>query len=207
MRVESGISRAAQVIVLSLVLFVLALGAHEVMHLLVLYAVGGHGSIIVRPWRMGMIDASIGSLHVQPDQPLGLVRQLLVNVLGPVLAGLPLAVLLMYVRDPVARAAIAANVAILVFFAVIEGADLLIEELGTFDLGILTTPEFNYGVPLLIMLIAASASSRHRPTCTPRRGEGRAGNRLHRPRAAVERRQLESMARREHRPRRAHALG
>jgi hypothetical protein len=152
---ESAISRTLQTLVLSLVVFALAFGAHEVMHLLVLYAVGGHGSIIVRPWRMGMIDASIGSLHVQPDQPIGLVRQLLVNFLGPVLAGVPLAVLLMYVRDPVARAALGANVAILGFYALIEAADLLIEQLGDFDLGILTTPEFNYGVPVLIILIAA----------------------------------------------------
>ena len=155
MQSESRISRAAQTLVLSILLFLLAFGAHEVMHLLVLYAVGGHGSIIVRPWRMGLIDASIGSLHVQPDQPIGLVQQLLVNLLGPLLAALPLAVLLMYVRNPVARAAIGANVAILIFYAVIEAADLLIEELGTFDLGVLTTPEFNYGVPLLIVLLAA----------------------------------------------------
>src|ERR1700719_1432554 len=141
MNTESAISRGAQTLVLSLVVFALAFGAHEVMHLLVLYAVGGHGSIIVRPWRMGMFDASIGSLHVQPDQPLGLIRQLLVNFLGPVLAAIPLAVLLMYVRDPVARAAMGANVAILGFYAIIEAADLLIEQLGTFDLGVLTFPE------------------------------------------------------------------
>ena len=54
-----------------------------------------------------------------------------------------------------ARAAIGANVAILGFYALIEAADLLLEQLGDFDLGILTTPEFNYGVPLLIMLVAA----------------------------------------------------
>lgn len=155
MSTESAISRAVQTVVLSLVVFALAFGAHEVMHLLVLYAVGGHGSIIVRPWRMGMIDASVGSLHVQPDQPIGLFRQLLVNFLGPVLAAIPLAVLLMYVRDPVARAAIGANAAILGFYALIEAADLLIEQLSDFDLGVLTTPEFNYGVPLLIMLVAA----------------------------------------------------
>ena len=151
----SGISRGLQTVVLSLVLFAVAFGAHEVMHLLVLYAVGGHGSIIVRPWRMGMIDASIGSVHVQPDQPIGLLRQLLVNFLGPVLAAIPLVVLLTYVRNPIARAAIGANAAILGFFALIEAADLLIEQLGDFDLGVLTTPEFNYGVPLLIILLAA----------------------------------------------------
>jgi hypothetical protein len=155
MSAESAVSRGVQTLVLSLVLFAVAFGAHEVMHLLVLYAVGGQGSIIVRPWRMGMFDASIASVHVQPDQPIGLVRQLLVNFCGPVLAALPLAVLLMYVRNPVARAAIGANVAILGFYAVIEAADLLLEQLSDFDLGILTTPEFNYGVPLLIMLLAA----------------------------------------------------
>jgi len=152
---ESAVSRGVQTLVLSLVLFAVAFGAHEVMHLLVLYAVGGQGSIIVRPWRMGMFDASIASLHVQPDQPIGLVRQLLVNFGGPALAAVPLAVLLMYVRNPVARAAIGANVAILGFYALIEAADLLLEQLSDFDLGILTTPEFNYGVPLLIMLAAA----------------------------------------------------
>jgi len=155
MSAESSISRGLQTVVLSLVVFALAFGAHEVMHLCVLYAVGGHGSIIVRPWRMGMIDASIGSVHVQPDQPMGLLRQLLVNFFGPALAAIPLAVLLLYVRNPVARAAIGANVAILGFYAFIEAADLLIEQLGDFDLGILTTPEFNYGVPLLIILMAA----------------------------------------------------
>lgn len=100
-------------LLLSLLPFVAAFGTHEVMHLLVLYAVGGHGSIIVRPWRMGLFDATIYALHVQPDQPIGLGRQLLVNFFGPALAAVPLAVLLLYVREPIVRIALWAIVAVL----------------------------------------------------------------------------------------------
>jgi len=151
---ESALARAGRTLVLSLLLFAAAFGVHEVMHLLVLYAVGGHGSIVVRPWRLGLIDASIYSLHVQPAQPIGTVRQLLVNFLGPVLAATPLAAAFFYVREPAARTALAANVAILAFYALIEAGDLLLESVAQVDAGILTTPEFNYGVPLLIILVA-----------------------------------------------------
>ena len=150
-----------RVLLLSVLLFVAAFGAHEVMHLLVLYAVGGHGSMIVRPWRLGLVDATIYSLHVQPDQPIGLVRQLLVNFLGPVLAAVPFAFLLFYVREPVVRLALWANVAILAFYALIEAGDLVVESVFELDLSILTTPEFNYGVPALIILIAAVIAFRH----------------------------------------------
>jgi hypothetical protein len=158
---ESAIARALQVLVLSLLLFAAAFGTHEVMHLLVLYAVGGHGSIIVRPWQMSLVQTTIYSLHVQPDQPIGLGRQLIVNFFGPVLAGIPLAVLLLYVREPVLRLALVANVAILAFYALIEGGDLLLESFADFDAGILTSPEFNYGVPLLVILFATYLAFRH----------------------------------------------
>jgi hypothetical protein len=148
------LAAARRTLLLALILFVAALGTHEVMHLLVLYGVGGHGSMIVRPWRMGLIDAEIYALHVQPDQPIGLVRQLLVNFLGPALAAVPLGALLLYVREPVVRIALWANVAILAFYAIIEAGDLLLESAYEVDLSILTTPEFNYGVPGLIILIA-----------------------------------------------------
>jgi len=150
-----------RVLLLSVLLFIAAFGAHEVMHLLVLYALGGHGSMIVRPWRLGLVDATILSLHVQPDQPIGLGRQLLVNFLGPVLAAVPLAVLLVYVREPVVRLALWANVTILAFYALIEAGDLITESTYDLDLSILTTPEFNYGVPALIVLIATVIAFRH----------------------------------------------
>jgi hypothetical protein len=151
-----------RVLVLSLALFVAAFGTHEVMHLLVLYAVGGQGSIVVRPWRLGLFDATIYALHVQPDQPIGLVRQLLVNFLGPALAAVPLAALLLLVREPIVRIALWANVAILAFYAIIEAGDLLLESALDVDLPILTTPEFNYGVPALIIVAAALVALRYR---------------------------------------------
>ncbi|HYT14384.1 MAG TPA: hypothetical protein VEL12_16470 [Candidatus Nitrosopolaris sp.] len=157
----SGLIAAWRTLLLSVLLFVASLGAHEVMHLLVLYAVGGQGSIIVRPWHMGLVDASIDALHVQPDQPIGLGRQLAVNFFGPALAAVPLAVLLLYVSERPVRLALWANVTILGFFAIIEAGDLWLESAYDFDLPILTTPEFNYGVPLLIIVLAAYVASRH----------------------------------------------
>jgi len=152
---------ARRTLLLSIVLFIAALGTHEVMHLLVLYAVGGQGSIIVRPWRMGLVDASIYALHVQPDQPIGPTRQVVVNFFGPALAAVPLAVLLVSVRERPVRLALWANLAILAFYAVIEAADLWLESAFDLDLPILTTPEFNYGVPALFIAIAVLIAARH----------------------------------------------
>jgi hypothetical protein len=132
------------------------------MHLLVLYAVGGTGALIVRPWHLGLFDATTYALHVQPDQPIGLARQLLVNFLGPALAAVPLAVLLPYVRERAVRIALAANVGILVFYAVIEAGDLWLESKFEIDAPILTAPEFNYGVPAVIILLAVVLALRQR---------------------------------------------
>ncbi len=145
-----------------MLVFAGAFGTHEVMHLLVIYAVGGQGSLVLRPWRLGLLDYTIYALHAQPDQPLGLVRQALVNFLGPALAAIPLAALWAQVREPVARAALAANVIILAFYALIEAGDLLLEARFGVDLPLLTTPEFNYGLPALIILLAAVAARRMR---------------------------------------------
>ncbi|TMC50406.1 MAG: hypothetical protein E6J20_16955 [Chloroflexi bacterium] len=152
-----------RVAVLALLIFVAAFGAHEVMHLMVIYAVGGQGSIIVRPWRLGLVDFQIPSLHAQPIEPLALAQQGLVNFLGPALAAIPLVALWAGVRETVPRLALWANVLILFFYALIETADLFLERMDH-DISLLTTPEFNYGVPLLIILVTAliarSASSR-----------------------------------------------
>jgi hypothetical protein len=157
MRPVSALAATRQTLLLTLLLFIVAFATHEVMHLLVLYAVGGTGALIVRPWHWGLFDATTYALHVQPDQPIGLARQLLVNFLGPALAAVPLAVLLLYVRgvrERAVRIALSANVAILVFYAVIEAGDLWLESAFGIDAPILTAPEFNYGVPMLIILLA-----------------------------------------------------
>jgi len=151
------ITAAYRVLILSLLIFVLAFATHEVMHLLVLYAVGGQGTIVLRPWRLAFFDAQIFALHVSPDYPVGTVRQAIVNFLGPTLAAIPLVVVLAYVRERVVRIALIANVVILCFFAIIETVDYLAESVFDVDYPLLTTPEFNYGVPLLILIAAAYA--------------------------------------------------
>jgi len=165
MRPATATAAAWHTLLLSLLLFIVAFATHEVMHLLVLYALGGTGSLIVRPWHLGLFDATTYALHVQPDQPIGLARQLLVNFLGPALAAVPLVVLLLYVRgerERAVRIALAANVAILVFYALIEAGDLWLESAFGIDAAILTAPEFNYGVPALIILAAVFIAIRQR---------------------------------------------
>ena len=148
-----------RVLILSVLVFVAAFGAHEVMHLLLIYAVGGQGSIVVRPWPMGYVNLTIYALHAQPAQELDVVRQSIVNFFGPFLAAVPLAALLWYVREPIPFAALAANVVILVFYAVVELGDLLLEKVWNTDVSLLTTPEFNYGVPLAVIAITVLAVS------------------------------------------------
>src|SRR5436309_11435915 len=143
-----------RVLVLSLLLFVAAFGAHEVMHLLLIYAVGSQGAIIVRPWHFGYLDVTVPALHAQPAQQLDVVRQSIVNFFGPFLAAAPFSALLWYVREPIALAALIANVVILVFYAIIELGDLLLEQVWNTDVSLLTTPEFNYGVPLLVIVVS-----------------------------------------------------
>ncbi|HEX9560964.1 MAG TPA: hypothetical protein VGA76_06995 [Candidatus Dormibacteraeota bacterium] len=165
MRNMTAVGVAGRTLVLSLLLFVVGFATHEVMHLLVLYAVGGTGALVVRPWHLGLFDATTYALHVQPDQPIGLGRQLIVNFLGPTLAAVPLAVLLLYVRgvrERAVRIALAANVAILVFYALIEAGDLWLESAVGVDAPILTAPEFNYGVPALIIVVGTLVALRQR---------------------------------------------
>ncbi len=146
--------RAGRILLLSVLIFAGAFGTHEVMHLLVIYAVGGHGSLVVRPWHLGLFDYSIYALHAQPDQPLGAANQALVNFLGPALAAVPLVALFVSIREPEARTALAANIVILAFYSFIETGDLLLEARAEVDLSLLTTPEFNYGVPALVIVAA-----------------------------------------------------
>lgn len=62
---------AWRTLLLSILLFIGAFGTHEVMHLLVLYAVGGTGSIILRPWRLGLVDATIYAYMCSRTSPSG----------------------------------------------------------------------------------------------------------------------------------------
>ena len=147
---------ALRVLILTLLIFIAAFGAHEVMHLLLIYAVGSSGSIIVRPYHMGYLPFTIYALHAQPNDQLDVVRQSIVNFFGPFVAAVPLAGLIWYVREPVPLAALIANVVILVFYAVIELGDVLLEKVWNTDVSLLTTPELNYGVPVLVVALTVA---------------------------------------------------
>ena len=147
--------RALQVFALGLVLFFAGLAIHESLHLLVVYAVGGQGHVIFRPWRFTLLPITLPSVHVQPSQPLGLGRQAADNFLGPALAALIFGVLAWRVPLSPIRLALAANAAILVFFALIETGYLLLYAVADVEAPVLVAPEFNYGVPLAILVLAA----------------------------------------------------
>src|ERR1700674_5787556 len=68
---------------LAIFLFFPGLAVHESLHLVVINLVGGHGSLVVRPWNFALFDLSLASLHAQPAPALDLGRQLVVNFLVP----------------------------------------------------------------------------------------------------------------------------
>lgn len=146
-----------RIVIVALLLAVAAFGAHLVLQLLVVYAVGSDGSIVARPWQLGYVNFSIWSLQAVPAAHLDAVRQSIVAFFGPFLAAIPLAALLWYVREPIPMAALIANVIILVFYAVVDLLAVLLPNVWSVEVPVLTTPEFNYGVPLAVVLVTALA--------------------------------------------------
>jgi hypothetical protein len=145
---------------LTVVLFVAALLVHEAAHVLVIRALGHDAVLLLRPWPLSVAGWSIYGLHAQPAAALSPGEQLLVNFAGPFLAALPMALLLLQVRDRAARTALLVNVALLLFYAFIESLYVVLEA----GLGVegdwLTGAELNYGLPLLFALLVIGSASR-----------------------------------------------
>jgi hypothetical protein len=148
--------------VLGLAVYLVGLATHEVMHLVALYAVGGSGSLIVRGWRFTFLPLTVYSLHAQPLVPLPFASHLIFDVGGPGLAILLFGLLTLAVKEGMARTVLVANLFILGFYAVIEPLDVLLEG-AVRDAPFLTWAEFNYGVPLLILLATSWRVSRRAP--------------------------------------------
>jgi hypothetical protein len=146
---------ALRALAFGVALFPLCLILHELSHLAVLRALGGTGALIVRPWRFEFLPATLPSLHVTGGPGLDPLRRVLFDLGGPLLAAVPLLVLAWLVRERALRAALFANVGILCFFAIIETADYLLDSRLGRDFPLLTWEEFNYGMPLLAVLVAA----------------------------------------------------
>jgi hypothetical protein len=150
-----------ETLVITLVLFGAALLVHEGGHLAVIHAVGGEGVLVVRPWRLSFLAGQIYGLHAQPLTPLNPVQQLLVNLGGPLLAAVPIAVLLRLARGPAARIALGINLGVLLFYAVMEALYVVLESGFGLEGEWLTAAELNYGLPALVTLavLALAATS------------------------------------------------
>jgi len=132
------------------------------MHLVALYALGSSGVLVERGYRFTFLPLTVPSFHAQPSAPLDLLPHLLFDLAGPVLAMLLLGSLAVVARGRVASAVLLANIAILAFYAVIEPLDLLLDQAGV-RASFLLWAEFNYGVPLAVLLLTAILVSRRAP--------------------------------------------
>jgi hypothetical protein len=162
---------AVETLALSLGIFGAGLLVHEAAHLLVIRALGHDGSLLVRPWRLGLGDWSIYGLHAQPATALPPVEQLMVNFAGPSLAALPLALLLTRVHGRALRTALALNVAVLLFYTLIESLYAVLESGLGLEGDWLTGVWLNYGLPLGAALLVTSyqaARPATRPGSPPR---------------------------------------
>jgi hypothetical protein len=132
------------------------------MHLVTLYAIGSSGTLIVHGWRFTFLPITVYSFHAQPAAALAFGPHLLFDFAGPALAAALLGLLTLAVRGPVARTALLANLVILGYYAVIEPLDVLLDAT-VGGAPFLLWAEFNYGVPLLVLILAAIAGSRRAP--------------------------------------------
>ncbi len=146
---------------LSVLLFPVGLATHEVMHLAVYSAFGVRAALLVTSWRLGSLGVPIFGLHAAPAGSVPLHVLVVNNGLGPALAALLLVALLLSLgpRSRVPRAAVLANVLVLVFFSGLELAYPLLEDVGHVNADVLLLPELNYGGVLLILLAAAAGST------------------------------------------------
>ncbi|HKV88791.1 MAG TPA: hypothetical protein VJT78_12410 [Candidatus Dormibacteraeota bacterium] len=154
--------KAIRVVGLWLPLFFLAMALHESLHALAVMLLGSHPVLVLRPWQLALAPVSITGVHVQPVPALDPTRQALDNLAGPGVAAILLGVLALNLPKGALRLAVIANAFGLCFYAIIETLDVLLD--GRLEVGFLTAPEFNYGVPLLIALaVAAIGVGRGRP--------------------------------------------
>jgi hypothetical protein len=154
---DRRVGAALLVIALWIPLFIAGMALHETLHAAAVLLLGSHPELVLRPWPFMFLPITTTGIHVQPVPAFDPIRQALDNVMGPGLAAVVFAVAALNVPRGAVRTALVANVLGLVFFAVIELADVLLD--GRLEDGLLTAPEFNYGVPLLIALIAAVRST------------------------------------------------
>jgi hypothetical protein len=154
-----GWTRAISVIALWIPIFVLGIVVHESLHAIAVLLLGSHPALVLRPWAFSLLPLTITGIHVQPVPPLDPTRQLVDNLAGPGVAAILFGLVALKLPSGAFRRATAATVSSLVFYALIEAADVVLD--GRLEAGFLTSPEFNYGVPLLIALAIAGSAVWH----------------------------------------------
>ena len=155
-----SIRRGALALAVGVALLPVGLILHELLHVAVLFPLGAAGRLIVRDWAFTFLPLTVPAPHVQVDRPLAIVPHLVFDLAGPALAAVPFALLAAATRNRELRWALLGNAAALCFFAVIEPADLLADLSFGAAPPFLLWAEFNYGVPLLIVLLAAIIAAR-----------------------------------------------
>jgi hypothetical protein len=145
-------SNSVQGVVLGYVLILAGLAIHEVGHVVVLFLFGNGGTLAIDSWRLGIAEYYIYGIHVEPIVPLDFFNRALSDFLAPAMAIIPFALLLRYVKEQIPRVAIIANIFALAFFAILEPSYVIMENTLHREVGILGSPEFNIGVPILILL-------------------------------------------------------
>ena len=128
------------------------MAAHEVMHLAVFAALGRSAMLETTSWHLWLVDLRLFTVHAASAGPAPLAAQALDNALGPLLAVALLGLVWSLLRDPAARAAVLANVLVMVFFVVIETTYPPLEGGVHLDTDLLLVPELNYGAALAIWL-------------------------------------------------------
>jgi len=167
----AGGVRYLKAFLLAALLLPVAMAAHEVMHAVIWWMLGVRSVVVVRPWTLQFPPVTLPSLHAArpgpgglggPDVAVPLAESVANNVLGPLVVAVVLTVLWLSVgrSSRVARAALLANVAALLFFALIEGAYPLLDVWNDDVADVLLVPDLNYGGALLVMLAAIAASLR-----------------------------------------------
>jgi hypothetical protein len=147
-------------------LFVLGTAVHELLHAVAVLFLGSQPELVLRPWPMALVPFSITGIHVQPVPALDDARQFIDNLAGPGGAAILFGLVALRLPRGVLRRAMLATVLGLVFYALIEAADVVLD--GRLEPGFLTAPEFNYGVPLLLALAVAFTSRRRSAPPAPR---------------------------------------
>jgi hypothetical protein len=147
-------TQAFAVVALWIPIFLLGMIVHESLHAVAVLLLDSHPVLVLRPWTFALVPLTITGVHVEPVPPLDPTQQFVDNLFGPGLAAILFGLLTLKLPHGAIRRAAFATVLSLVFYSLIESADVLLD--GRLDLGFLTAPEFNYGVPLLIALAVAT---------------------------------------------------